>query len=91
MEPRLPNSETEKQGNTDFTVCFVWEDGGYAGVSYIKCKCGYEINYKFPFMVASGDIWECPKCGRKIEFHWEGMWWEELPWNYVDTGKTYYA
>ena len=57
-------------------IQFSWQDCGCAGVGVWICDCGFVESYETT--MSSGDIWECPKCGKKIRLIWKGMGWEEV-------------
>jgi len=51
-------------------VSFGWEDDESAHIHYLECDCGTIIGGR---TVTSGEVVQCPGCGKRYEFVWRGM------------------
>lgn len=62
-------TEERKKSRVDFG----WEDGECAGVTAMKCRCGYSKFFGEERLFSDKQKWICPNCGNVIRFVWLGM------------------
>ena len=56
-----------------------WEDEGLASVTKLICSCGTNLLEGYTDYIAGHEERiDCPKCGKKYQFIWEGMTIKEV-------------
>lgn len=55
-----------------------WEDGEVSSVEILTCSCGTDLLDEPEYIAGHEETIECPKCGKKYQFIWEGMTIREI-------------
>ncbi len=56
-----------------------WEDSECARIETLACSCGRDLLKDYgEFTASHEEIIDCPKCGKKYQFIWEGMTIKEV-------------
>jgi len=70
MSDKAPKGVTFRTG---------WEDSECASVEELICSCGTDLLKGYgEFTASHEEIVDCPKCGKKYQFIWEGMTIQEV-------------